>query len=538
MAGFLRLISLGREGLWCDEAYTALMVQLPLPEMIQSLMRYDDAPPLFYMLQKLVVSCGGCSETALRLVPALSGIVAVFLLLIRWCKEERGQYCWAAIFLATTTYGVFYARQARSYGLLILLALLFILSAKDLLLKNRRGWAGPLLAMTGMLLCMTHHLGVVLILTSFLLWPLRKTRGLTLASWALWHLLPLAVWATWWAVSSSQLQTHAELNTWMGEFWKGHHLAAAPALSLGAFLPAVLPASLRAVALASPGEISPFWHILSALLGAGCLLAALVPRLPSALPRESGREIAIEATFLVIPLVALAAVSLILTPVYVLGRTDAIAYPAFVLLIGRGLTKLPRAAATGILIFWIALSIASLSPSYGLGSPGRAKGADRHLAEVLGKEGLAPDDWVIHSSLTAPSVEYYLRRNGVHHQSAWFPEVAGTNPAGVVPTPLDSLQTYLDQARALRQVLESALPQDGSVWILGLRGQRTQPGKDHRTDITRPLSAQEIGYPMSLLVYTLVGMEPITPVLSYRQDWVGGERILLRIPRNRWVPED
>ena len=195
MAGFLRLISLGREGLWCDEAYAALMVQLPLPEMIQSLMRYDDAPPLFYMLQKLVVSCVGCSETALRLLPALSGIVAVFLLLIRWCEEERGQYCWAAIFLATTTYGVFYARQARSYGLLILLALLFILSAKDLLLKNRRwsgpqqtdagkatppqtvlrkttlGWAGPLLAMTGMLLCMTHHLGVVLILTSFLLWP-------------------------------------------------------------------------------------------------------------------------------------------------------------------------------------------------------------------------------------------------------------------------------------------------------------------------------------------------------------------------------
>lgn len=52
------------------------------------------------------------------------------------------------------------------------------------------------------------------------------------------------------------------------------------------------------------------------------------------------------------------------------------------------------------------------------------------------------------------------------------------------------------------------------------------------------LTIEQIGYPVSALVYALVGTRPVRPVSIYTQDWVAGLRIVLRIPRRSWVPPD
>lgn len=546
-AALLRLAALGLEGLWCDEAYTAQIIRMPLAEMVSSLASTDDAPPLFYLLEKLIQMIAGSSETALRLLPAVAGIAAVLLLLLRSRSEGRWSDFWAAAFLATGAYGIFYARQARSYGLLILLALVVILSARSLLLSGSKR-SGAILAASGILLCLTHHVGAILVATSLLLWPLRRARDLSRARWLFWHLLPLAVWAAWWIVSSSQLDTHAQLNVWMGEFWKTRSLLLAPLLSLGAFVPGALPASQRAVALPSLVETSPLWPILSALLAVTCLLLALLPmrgrqaaRDPSQArmaARGRWQARALDTAFLGIPLCALTLASLILTPIYVVGRTDVIAYPACALLIGRGLARLPRWAAVGTVILWAIISLASLAPTYGLGDPDRGKGADRRLAEFIADRGMTREDWLVHTFLTAPSVEYYLERSRAAHRTAWFPEEAGINPAGVFPTPPDSLQAYLGQAQRLRNRMEAAIPNDGAVWILGLMAPLASPDRQRAITGAWEVSAEQVGYPTNLLVYSLVGTNAIAPLLLYRQDWIGGERVMLRIPRNTWVPVD
>ena len=244
-----------------------------------------------------------------------------------------------------------------------------------------------------------------------------------------------------------------------------------------------------------------------------------------------------EAVFLFAPLLALLAASLLLTPVYVLTRTDAVAYPAFALLIGRGLANLPRRATWGILLFWVAMSLLLLAPTYGFGNLGLAKGADRRLARDMAAEGLARDDWVVHTFMTSPSIEYYLERMGAAHRTAWFPKVAAENIASVYPTPIDSLQAYVIEATELRRAMEASLPEDGAVWIFGL----VEPSAAEaiaRGIAPRALTVAQIGYPVSALVYSLVGTQRVRPVSIYVQDWVAGERVVLRIPRRSWVPRD
>jgi hypothetical protein len=495
----LRFLALGHEGLWCDEAYTAQLAARPLGDMLTTLIRFDDAPPLFYLLVKLQLALTGNSEAAVRLIPALAGAGAVSILLVRWMRSARRADFWAAAFLGAAVYGVFYARQARS---------------------------------------LTHHLGAVLLFVSLILWPLRRGRDLSLPRWLLWHALPLAIWAAWLVLSASQLRVHAELNSWMGAYWEGRSLLLAPLLSLGIFVPGVLPPSWLAVTFPVLRDASPLWPILSGIAAVICLGAlGLRGRRGSAPESGDGKDVWVEAAFALLPLVALTIASLLTTPVYVLGRTDAIAYPAFALLIGRGLARLPRAGAAVAWLFWTVLTLAVLAPSYGVGDAQRAKGADRQLALDLRTEGLTSGDWLVHTYLTAPSLEYYLERLGTQHGVAYFPEDAGQNPAAVQTAALDSLPAYLRQAFTLRSYLEPRLSERHSLWVLAVLGPRARP--DLLRAVPPPgtvVTSSDLAYPMSLLVYAFCGTEPVPGARFYRQDWVGGNRVAVRIPRQTWVP--
>jgi hypothetical protein len=532
-----RFAALGGEGLWCDEGYTAWIVNRPIPEMLRALQRLDDAPPLFYLLTRGTTALAGRSEFALRLLPALAGVVAIAGLLHRARGRREPASLWAAAFLAVAAYGIFHARQARSYGLVFLLALVAVLGARDLLLRPTRR-AGLGVVVGGSLLVLTHNLGILVCLTSVLLWPLRLRPGLSWRRWLLWHAPPLLLWALYAALSLSQFRVHAEGNAWMGEFWRSHPLLLAPLYSLGAFLPGALPRLTHAVPFPTLGTDATGTHLISAVIAVVMLAAAFLPGLRlgrSALAAgEAGtaaerRGATIEAAFWLLPLGTMLLVSLGWSPSYVLSRTDAIAYVPFALWLGRGLSHVPRGAAWAAVAFWTVVSISLLAPTYGLGAPERAKGADREVARAMLGKGLQASDWVVHSYLTAPTLEYYLERAGAAHHVAWYPSDAATNPAAVRAVPADSLEACVRDARALRERFEAAMPPEASVWILAVVDQSAAPGASG-------LSAGDLAYPTGILVYHLIGNRPVAPVLAYRQDWVSGERVLLRFPRGTWVP--
>jgi 4-amino-4-deoxy-L-arabinose transferase-like glycosyltransferase len=117
-----RLVLLGHQPLWRDEAFTAVVVQRPLGAMLDAV-RSDSAPPLGYLLDHVVASVWA-GPAALRLVAALSGAAAIPLCaaLGRRIAGDRGGVV-TAMLCALTPALVLSARDARMYALATTLVL-------------------------------------------------------------------------------------------------------------------------------------------------------------------------------------------------------------------------------------------------------------------------------------------------------------------------------------------------------------------------------------------------------------------------------
>ena len=306
-------------------------------------------------------------------------------------------------------------------------------------------------------------------------------------------------------------------------------------------------------------------------------------------PGDTQRELLVgAAVFTVVPLLGLVVISLLAGPVYVVGRTDTLALPGLALLLGIGWTRgplCPRRGASPLrglchrwwrllapiaTVSWIVLGIAALAPSWS-GEGRTAKGSDRALATLLASE-IEPGDAVVFSALSRPTLEYYGRRLGWWDRAGWkgsFPASFDRNAAGSWSAPLDSAAAWRQQAIALRQNWERR--HTGTIWVLALRdSDATDPtvGSDRAgaddaagraPDGTafnggtpspwpsRPAlppaarsrrGAASLGYPGNVLVSVLAGLQPAEIAWEYRQDWVSGDRVVLRLPRSSWVPLD
>lgn len=119
LAAALRLYKLGAWSLWIDEGNTLYLTQH------LSGKRPTDAYPLFFWLERLMVDALGTGEFALRLLPALLGILSIPLLylLFRRVAGERAAF-WAALLMALSPWHLFWSQNARYYTLLVVIALL------------------------------------------------------------------------------------------------------------------------------------------------------------------------------------------------------------------------------------------------------------------------------------------------------------------------------------------------------------------------------------------------------------------------------
>ncbi len=111
-----RLLFLGYQPLWRDEAFTAVVVQRPVGQMLDAV-RSDSAPPLAYLLDHLVAGLWS-GPAGLRLVAALAGTGAIPLgaALGRRIAGDRGGLV-TALVCALTPALVLSARDARMYAL-------------------------------------------------------------------------------------------------------------------------------------------------------------------------------------------------------------------------------------------------------------------------------------------------------------------------------------------------------------------------------------------------------------------------------------
>jgi hypothetical protein len=194
VAAALRLPFLGHQSLWLDEVFTReILRELNLSGLWHHVGQTESTPPLYYILGWLA---GARSAIAMRLIPALALTTAVPLgyLAMRRLIGQRPALASAAI-LAVNPLLVFYATDARSYGLFVLATLLSVWMFTALL--EHSSWRRYALWATAQIICVwTHYFGLFLLggEAIVLVVALPRARARTVVSLlvAMLCLLPLA----------------------------------------------------------------------------------------------------------------------------------------------------------------------------------------------------------------------------------------------------------------------------------------------------------------------------------------------------------
>jgi uncharacterized membrane protein len=117
-----RVLFLDHQPLWRDEAFTSIVVQMPIAQMLDAV-RMDSAPPLSYLLQHFIAPLWpGPGGLRLLSVGAGTASVPIVAALARRVAGDRGGIA-GAVLVAVAPAFVLTARDARMYALATTLVL-------------------------------------------------------------------------------------------------------------------------------------------------------------------------------------------------------------------------------------------------------------------------------------------------------------------------------------------------------------------------------------------------------------------------------
>lgn len=236
LALVLRLINIGGESFWYDEAFTARLTSLDIFSMIHATAG-DVHPPLWYLVAKAASFLPVAPEIALRLPAAIFGALAAMMVYRIALGDSsypvRMKAAQAAGLLAATLPGLLrYGQEARGYGLLAFLILL----AYDA--QARRQWTRYTAALA--LALYTHPFALLYVLP--LAYPHRR-------KWAYFKKrlaatgLALLIFAPWAVVLAGQIG-HVASGFWIRTATPGQVLEPMITLVTGYRSPAAITLAL------------------------------------------------------------------------------------------------------------------------------------------------------------------------------------------------------------------------------------------------------------------------------------------------------
>ncbi len=320
-AGALRFATLGVQSIWLDESATIVLVRRSLEGMLTHLSTSESTPPLYYVLVWGWTRVWGVGPLGFRSFSALVGTATVPVLYLAGREVSPRVGLWAATLAAVSPLTFYYSQEARSYGLLLLLAAgAFVLWQRALRRPDARTLAGW--AAVSSLALLTHYFAAFLFIPEAVLLARRVGLRRVVAPAG-------AVVAVGLALAPLALAQRSD--------GKGTWIEAEPLLSRLAES-----GKLFLVGLYGPYEV--FTGLLAGLLVVGAL--ALLLRRAQPRERSAARDAALVAgAGLAIPL-ALALVHVI--DVYD-GRNVIAAWAPAVVLVAAGLGA-RRAGRAGVLL--------------------------------------------------------------------------------------------------------------------------------------------------------------------------------------------
>ncbi len=149
--------------LWLDEGLSVGIASHPLSE-IPAVLRLDGSPPLYYLLLHLWMLVVGTSEEAVRGLSLLIALATIPVAFWAGASLFGRRAAWgAAVLMATSSYLVYYSREARMYTLLVLTTLVCVTAFTHVFVYGRRRWLALfVLGLTATLY--THNWGLYLAL--------------------------------------------------------------------------------------------------------------------------------------------------------------------------------------------------------------------------------------------------------------------------------------------------------------------------------------------------------------------------------------
>lgn len=475
----LRLLRWTADELWPDEAFLGYVACLPIGDILP-LTWQEMTPPLAHLLVAVSDRLFGPGEAALRLPSLIGGALlapATYLAGRSLFTDRTGLI--AAIFVALSPIHIYYSQIARAYALLPLLALASA-AALHALTERRRRSDIPIHAATTAAAIWLHQWGVLLIPCAYIyVLAVRAPCGIRrlLISHGLVVLVCLPLLP---AARPNPLQVDI-VRSFYKPVWRDTPPALAIPKSLevlwaGGLYPFHTTGKIRRgdeVIRREEGSLFAIvprwvwrigcWTTLAALL----LVALLSPRDDSAEAEETRRRRALLSVHVFAPLLIAWIVSLISTPIYLVGRHDVMVLPPLALLAGLGAARLRRPLGAVILGAYVILAASTLVPFYRI----RFDEGNRERAAVL-LQVVGPGDVVLYTGYTQSAIEYYLRPQSLDGPTLTMPITMGEWRAGI---PYESLKADpgaigRDADQVVREARGLRMP-EGAIYVVPSAGE-------------------------------------------------------------------
>jgi uncharacterized membrane protein len=256
----LRSYRLDYQSLWTDEIYSLIVTDptLTFREFWDRVFT-DTHPPIYYLVLRLSSAVFGQSEMAARAPSALFGALTLCVATIVPGALSASSRLVFLLLLAISPGAVWYAREARSYALLLLLSAVITLTCTSFVQctqadSRRAGTAIGMLTAASILASFTHYFGFLLamsaFLTCFLLAERRRRMTVVLAAF-----LVTACVAPWVAYHYQRIDP--QRAAWIGELSLVASLRWFEYLSFGGTASIILFIAAAAILLATGGWPRP-----------------------------------------------------------------------------------------------------------------------------------------------------------------------------------------------------------------------------------------------------------------------------------------
>jgi len=343
----------------------------------------DLHPPLYFLFLHPWIRWAGESEFALRFPSAVGAILAVPLAYVlgrRLRSTKLG--LWAALFIASSPFHLWYAQEARMYTWVVALSLASVYSLLLLLEPKPRHSDYLLFGITTLALIYTHFSGALLLtfeLIVYAAYQWRRRMKLVLALLLVLGVVVASILPAAWQAMGRQPAfgfSYRPIQTMVMEAWS--------AFSLGLHNPPILPL----------WQIAPF--VVLALLGVVDISL------------ESGRwKRWIPVVYLILPIVSLYGLS-VFRPSYMNPRHLAIVSPAWALLMARGLLLLRRRAWPIAMVFLILVLALRVDVMNAIFNDHEMRKDDiRGLVQYIESHAETGDGIVLHHPVIPLTFNYY-----------------------------------------------------------------------------------------------------------------------------------